>query len=98
MELEFATSRLERASQSLALAERTFGVPIGRKYIQRMAVLSAVEEFGQLHGIVALRIHELKGDRASRHALTLTGNFRLVIERMRKDRVRILSVEDYHGD
>ena len=30
--------------------------------------------------------------------MTLTGNFRLIIERVSEERVRILGVEDYHGD
>ena len=30
--------------------------------------------------------------------MTLTGNYRLIIEKIQEDRVRILDVEDYHGD
>lgn len=30
--------------------------------------------------------------------MTLTGNFRLVIEPLGKDAVRVLGVEDYYGD
>jgi len=30
--------------------------------------------------------------------MTLTGNYRLIIEKVQEDRVRILDVEDYHGD
>ena len=40
----------------------------------------------------------LKGDRAGQYAMTLTGNYRLVVEVIGDDSVRVLNVEDYHGD
>ena len=30
--------------------------------------------------------------------MTLTGNYRLIVEKISEDKVRILDVEDYHGD
>lgn len=98
MEIGFATNRLSTASQSLSEATRLFGLPSGRKYIQRLAIIRAVEKFNQLYGHRALRLHPLRGDRVGQYAMTLTGNFRLIIERVSEDRVRILGVEDYHGD
>ena len=98
MELEFATSRLETASVSLSEATRLFGVPIGRKYIQRLAVLRAVDKFTQIYGHRALRLHPLRGDRAGEFAMALTGNYRLIVERVNEDKLRVLAVEDYHGD
>ncbi|MDD4985516.1 MAG: type II toxin-antitoxin system RelE/ParE family toxin [Dehalococcoidales bacterium] len=98
MHIEFATNRLADAGASLAEASRLFGVPIGRKYIQRLAILKATDKFTQLFGHRALRLHPLKGNRAGQYAITLTGNFRLIMERVEEDRVRILDVEDYHGD
>ena len=98
MEIEFATNRLTAASLSLSEATRLFGVPIGRKYIQRLAIIRAVEKFTELYGHRTLRLHPLKGDRAGQYAMTLSGNYRLVIDRISEDAVRILGVEDYHGD
>ena len=98
MHIEFATNRLADAGASLAEASRLFGVPIGRKYIQRLAILKATDKFTQLFGHRALRLHPLKGNRAGQYAITLTGSFRLIMERVEEDRVRILDVEDYHGD
>lgn len=98
MEIEFASNRLDKASMSLSEASRIFGVPVGRKYIQRLAVLRAVDKFTQLYGHRALRLHPLKGDRAGQHSMILTGNYRLIIERIQEDKVRIIEVEDYHGD
>lgn len=98
MYIDFATNRLAGAAESLAEASRMFGVPIGRKYIQRLAVLRATDKFSQLYGHRALKLHPLKGNRAGQCAMTLTGNYRLIVERVQEDRVRILEVEDYHGD
>ncbi len=77
-----------------------FGVPVGRKYIQRLAVLRATEKFSHLYGHRALRLHPLKGDRAGQCSITLTGNYRLIliIEEVAVDKVRIVAVEDYHGN
>ena len=98
MYIEFATNRLTAASLRLSEATRLFGVPIGRKYIQRLAIIRAVERFTELYGHRTLRLHPLKGDRAGEYAMVLSGNYRLIIERTSEDTIRILGVEDYHGD
>ena len=86
------------AGRSLSEATRMLGVPIGRRYIQRLAVLRAVDKFTELYGHRALRLHPLRGDRAGQYAITLSANYRLTITRISEDAIRILSVEDYHGD
>ena len=98
MELEFSLNRLVNASVSFSEASRFFGVPVGRKYIQRLAIMRATEKFPQLYGYRALRLHPLKGDRTGQYSMTLTGNYRLIIEMVKEDRVRIIDVEDYHGN
>ncbi len=98
MDIEFATNRLAAASLRLSEATRLFGVPVGRKYVQRLAVIRAADRFTELHGHRSLRLHPLKGDRAGQYAMTLTGNYRLIVESVNEDAVRVLAVEDYHGD
>jgi len=98
VEIEFSSHQLSQASVSLAEASRLFGVPIGRKYIQRLAVLRATDKFTQLYGHQALRLHPLKGTRTGQYAITLTGNYRLIVEKIEEDKVRIIDVEDYHGN
>ena len=98
MQIEFEANRLADASVSLVEASRLFGVPIGRKYIQRLAVLRATDKFAQIYGHRSLRLHPLKGNRAGQYSITLTGNYRLIIEKVQDDKVRIMDVEDYHGD
>ncbi|MBM3166828.1 MAG: plasmid maintenance system killer protein [Chloroflexi bacterium] len=96
--MEFPSNHLASASVNLSEASRLFGVPIGRKYIQRLAVLRATEKFTELYGHRALRLHPLKGNLTGQYSMTLTGNYRLIIEKVDEDRVRIMDVEDYHGD
>ena len=98
MEIEFSSNHLMDASVSISEASRLFGVPIGRKYIQRMAIIRAVEKFSQLYGFQALKLHPLKGNRAGQYSMTLTGNYRLILEKIREDKARIVDVEDYHGN
>jgi len=97
VELEFASNHLLNASVSMSEASQLFGVPIGRKYIQRLAVLRAIDKFSQLYGHKALRLHPLKGNRVRQYAITLTGNYRLIIEKVDEEKVKIINVEDYHG-
>ena len=98
MELDFSSNSLIDASLSFSEASRLFGVPIGRKYIQRLAILRAVENFTQLYGFQALKLHPLKGNRSEQYAIILTANYRLIIEKIKENKVRIVDVEDYHGD
>ena len=98
MDIEFSSNRLYGASTNLSEASRLFGTPIGRKYIQRLAVLRATDKFSQLYGLQALRLHPLKGNRSGQYAIVLTGNYRLIIENIKEDVVRIVNVEDYHGN
>lgn len=98
MYIEFSSHRLEQASVSLSEASRIFGVPVGRKYIQRLAVLRATDKFSELYGHRALRLHPLKGNRSGQYSINITGNYRLIIEKIEEDSVRIIDVEDYHGN
>ncbi len=98
MEIEFVSNHLFNAGVNFSEASQLFGIPIGRKYIQRLAVLRATDKFSHLYGHKALRLHPLKGDRAGQYAITLTGNYRLIIEKVNEEKVKILNVEDYHGN
>lgn len=43
-------------------------------------------------------MEHMKGNRAGMYAITLTGKYRLIVERISEDKARVLDVEDYHGD
>lgn len=98
MEIEFATNRLDAAGRSLSEATRLFGVPIGRRYVQRLGIIRATDHFRELYGHRALRLHPLRGDRSGQYGIALSANFRLILQRITEEKVRVLDVEDYHGD
>lgn len=98
MDIEYSNNRLEASSLNLNEAVHLFGLPVGRKYIQRVLILRAVGKFSELYGIRALKLHQLKGNRSGEYAITLTGNYRLIIENIREEKVLIVAVEDYHGN
>jgi toxin HigB-1 len=98
VELEFLSKHLDKASLDFSESSRIFGTQIGRKYIQRLDILRAVEKFSQLYGFQALRLHPLKGNHTGQYAIILTGNYRLIVEKIKEDKVLIVDVEDYYGD
>lgn len=98
MYIEYSANRLASAGQSLSEATRMFGVSIGRKYIQRLGILRATGTFGELSGLRALRLHRLTGNRTGQYAITLTANYRLIIQSLSDDFTRVVSVEDDHGN
>ena len=59
MDIEFATNRLAGAARSLEAASQLFGRLMGRKYIQRIAILRSVDNFDQLYGLRPLRLCSL---------------------------------------
>ena len=97
MDISFATSRLALAGQSLPLARRIFGTVIGQKYFDRLSTIRSASKFDGLFMVHALRLHPLEGNRSGQYAMTITGNFGLIVEPLSDERLRILSVEDYHG-
>jgi plasmid maintenance system killer protein len=98
VDIDYSNNRLEAASLNLAKAVHLFGLPVGRKYIQRISILRAVGKFSELYGLRTLRLHQLKGNRSGEYSITLTGNYRLIIENMQEEKVLIVAVEDYHGN
>ena len=98
MDIGFSAKRLERASLDFAESSRIFGVPIVRKYIHRVLVLRAADNFSQLFGIQSLQLHPLKGNRTGQYAITLSGNYRLILEKVGENKILVLDVEDYHGN
>ena len=67
-------------------------------YEQRHGMLSVIENLGDLSGIRALMQHRPWGNRYAQYAINVAGSSRLIFERVEEDRVRVLGVEDLHGD
>jgi hypothetical protein len=67
-------------------------------YEQRHGMLRVIENLGDLSDIRALMEHRPWGNRYAQYAINVAGSSRLIFERVEKDRVRVLGVEDHHGD
>jgi len=90
-----------------------WGVENARKIRQRLAELNAAATLADVGRLPPVRLHTLKGDRKGQFAVDVKHPFRLLFElahdpvplkhdggvdMARITRVRVLSIEDYHGD
>lgn len=110
MDLEFATTRLEKLCSNERAIQRALGVAGAKKlraHLKSLAAAAALDEFRFLPG----RCHELAGNRAGQLALELPDGNRLIFEPLADPAptktdggldwsavrgVRILDIADYH--
>ena len=78
MKVAFRTARLRECYQSERDAVRDFG-DLARRYISRIDVIYACETVDDLRKLPHLGFHALKGDRAGKFAISLSGNMRLIV-------------------
>ena len=100
MRVEFRNRRLEQCYLRSSLAVREFGPEIGRRYIQRVNMLKAVDKLADLRLLPGLRCHPLKGERAGLWAINLNGFYRLLFS-WTEGKVEIVTIEEvrkYYGD
>jgi toxin HigB-1 len=113
MEISFASRKLEKACNIEREGDRMWGTENARRVRQRFAELSAADTLAVVAKIPPARLHALKGNRKGQYAVDVKHPFRLIFELAhdpipKKDdggvdlqritRIRVLSVEDYHGD
>ena len=79
-------------------ATRELGNPLGLRYIQRIKVLIAANNLNELGRSRALRLHPLKGNRRGEWAMMLQGRWRLIIEPIDEQAVRVKEVSAHYGD
>ena len=61
--------------------------------------IKAAKDERDLRALKGLHYHKLAGNRSHQHALNLTDQWRLIVERIEEEgrtRLLIISVEDYH--
>ena len=113
MIITFKSKKLKRIFDSRRDILRVYGVVRGNKIVNRMAVFRAATCLEEVPTEKPDRRHELSHNRKGQFAVDITGNYRLVFEPsnnplpLRKDggldikkitEIKILEVEDYHGD
>jgi proteic killer suppression protein len=113
MKIIFSSRKLAKICSSEKESIRTWGKDNARRVHVRLAQLQAAETLADVIALPFGRCHALKGDRKGQFSVDVRHPFRLIFEPAHdpvptKDdggldpakitRVRVLSVEDYHGD
>lgn len=113
MEIVFASRKTEKACNSERESSKMWGAENARKIRQRLAELSAAENLSDVAKLPPARLHPLKGNRKGQFAVDVKHPFRLIfepahdpvplkddggIDLIRVTRIRVLEVEDYHGN
>ena len=97
MDVDFANNRLRRCFEQRQEAVRRWGPDVGGRYVERINFIMAAENVRDLYAFVSLGFHSLKGTRRDQFAVTLTGQWRLILERGDDERTLIVvEVVDYH--
>jgi toxin HigB-1 len=98
MELEFVDAGLEDAYYNTA-ASVGHGPVVDKGFRKVIGKIAAVHDESDLRALKGLHYHKLEGNRNHQHALNITDQWRLIVERDEKDgrtRLLIISVENYH--
>ena len=110
MQVEFASTRLQKVCESEKELRRTYGRDCAKQVMTRLADLRAAPTLADMRHLPG-RCHELAGDRAGQLGIVLVGGRRLVLEPTagwpeakqggvdvwtEVDAVRVLEIVDYH--
>lgn len=97
MKVVFRNRSLERCFVSLKEASQTWGQDVGRRYVQRVALLLDAERFDDLFTATTLHLHPLVGGRRGQYAMMLRGRWRLIVT-VESDTVTVEEVTNHYGD
>jgi toxin HigB-1 len=78
MEVQFRTRKLLKHYENHNEAEKAYGIPVARRYIERINIIKQTRDMNELMQLPGLRCHELKGDRKGQYAIKLTGFYRII--------------------
>ncbi len=98
MEFEFGDHDLEEVYYN-PKASIGHGPLVDKGFRKVIGKIQAANNELDLRALKGLHYHKLGGDRSHQHALDITDQWRLVVERIEKDgriNLLVISVEDYH--
>ncbi len=100
MDIRFRTNKLERAYRNSKDGVRLLGTERHRRFVQRIDLIGEAQSVEELSRLPVLHWHSLHGDRAGQYAVTLIGNWRLILILVEDapNTVCVEEVIDYHGD
>jgi toxin HigB-1 len=93
VEIAFRTKALRRQYEESSFAVRAYGSQVAHKYIERINLIKHVLDINELQKLPGLDCHPLKGDRAGRWAVKLTGFYRLIFT-LEGERLEIALIEE----
>lgn len=103
MKISYKTNKFEKICKDFSASQKAYGKQIAIKLQQRINELQASNTFSDAFQIKSMYLHPLHGDREGEYAITLTGNWRLIvtpcgdkIEIEKIEEVRLDEVTDYH--
>ncbi len=100
MEIQFRTNKLENAYRNTKFGVRLLGDVRHKRFVQRIDLIGETQNIEELSRLPVLHWHSLHGDRAGQYAVTLIGNWRLILTLVDNapNTVSVEEVIDYHGD
>ena len=98
MEVRFGTNPLKRCYEDYAQGTRKWGDQIARRYVGRIDTLYAAKTLDELYTIPSLRLHKLGNNREGEWAITLQGQWRLILDDVSDNFVRVKEVSNHYDD
>jgi proteic killer suppression protein len=78
---------------------RRYGEAVVRSFVEKMAIIRAVTNEGELRKFKSLHYEKLKGDRKQQRSIRLNDQFRLILaleEDEQGNLLLVVDIEDYH--
>jgi len=100
VEVAFRTKKLEKCYLNHVQAAKMWGLPVARKYIQRIDMLQEASDLAEIEALPGLKCHPLEGKRTGQYAITLHDRWRLVF-RLSGEEATVILVEEvnkHYGD
>jgi proteic killer suppression protein len=100
VDVQFRTRKLRKQYEDHREAERAYGRPVARRYIERVNIMKHAWDIEELQRLPGLHCHPLKGPRQGQWALKLTGFHRLIFT-LEGDQLAIARIEEvskHYGD
>ena len=113
VEITFRDRSMQKACSSEKGSVKRWGAENARRIRQRLADLQAFSSLADVPATPPFRCHPLKGERKGQFAIDVRQPYRLIfdidhdpvpllldggVDRARVTAIRVLSVEDYHGE
>lgn len=99
MRIQFGDEEMRRLYEDPGYRPRRFHADLIKAYRKKVTLLYSVSSQLELRQHKALRLEQLRGDRAGQHSIRLNDQFRLMLTFQRDDEgqyVVVVEVIDYH--